>query len=39
MNKKKWKKMLIKLQNQLGKNEGKGVWLQRKKESLNGLAS
>ena len=36
---KKSRKMLIKLQNQLGKNEGKALWLLQKKELNNGMAS
>lgn len=36
---KKLRKMLIKLQNQLGKNEGKAIWLLQKKEMINGLAT
>lgn len=35
---KKMRKMLIKLQNQLGKNEGKALWLQMKKEQSNAVA-
>lgn len=35
----KLRKMLIKLQNQLGKNEGKAIWLLQKKEMINGLAT
>lgn len=38
MNRKKMRKMLIKLQNQLGKNEGKTLWLQMKKEQSNAMA-
>jgi hypothetical protein len=38
-NKKKLRKMLIKLQNQLGKNEGKALWLLQKKELNNGMAT
>lgn len=37
-NGKKMRKMLIKLQNQLGKNEGKAIWLQMKKEQSNAMA-
>ena len=37
-NGKKMRKMLIKLQNQLGKNEGKALWLQMKKEQSNAMA-
>jgi|688.fasta_scaffold02021_10 hypothetical protein len=36
---KKFRKQLIKLQNQLGKIEGKNLWLQMKKESMNGVAT
>ena len=36
---KKLRKQLIKLQNRLGKNEGKNVWRQMKKEALNVVAS
>lgn len=36
---KKLRKKLIKLQNQLGKNEGKDVWRQLKKEMNNGMAT
>ena len=36
---KKMRKLLIKLQNQLGKNEGKALWLLQKKELNNGMAS
>lgn len=36
---KKLRKILIKLQNQLGKNEGKTIWLLQKKELNNGMAS
>lgn len=32
MNKKKMRKLLIKYQNRLGKNEGKNLWLLKKKE-------
>jgi hypothetical protein len=39
MNKKKLRKMLIKLQNQLGKNEGKTLWRMKKKEMIDGMAS
>jgi hypothetical protein len=35
---KKMRKMLIKLQNQLGKNEGKALWLLQKKELNNDMA-
>ena len=38
-NQKKMRKNLINLQNQLGKNEGKTIWLQLKKESANGTSS
>lgn len=38
MNKKKMRKMLIKLQNQLGKNEGKTLWLKMKKDMINDMA-
>jgi hypothetical protein len=36
---KKLRKKLIKLQNQLGKNEGKALWLLQKKEMINGMAT
>jgi hypothetical protein len=36
---KKMRKMLIKLQNQLGKNEGKTLWLLQKKGLNNGMAT
>jgi hypothetical protein len=36
---KKLRKMLIKLQNQLGKNEGKTLWRLKKKEMTDGMAS
>lgn len=36
---KKLRKMLIKLQNQLGKNEGKDVWRLTVKEINNGMAT
>jgi len=36
---KKLRKMLIRLQNKLGKVEGKNLWRQMKKENMNGLAS
>lgn len=36
---KKLRKQLIKLQNQLGKNEGKSVWLQMKKDNTNVMAT
>lgn len=36
MNKKKLRKALIKLQNQVGKVEGKALWLQMKKDTNNG---
>lgn len=35
---KKMRKKLIKLQNLLGKNEGKSLWLQMKKEKSNAVA-
>lgn len=35
---KKMRKKLIKLQNLLGKNEGKSLWLQMKKEQANAMA-
>lgn len=35
---KKMRKMLIKLQNRLGKNEGKTIWLLQKKGLNNGMA-
>lgn len=38
-NGKKLRKQLIKLQNRLGKNEGKNVWRAMKKESMNALAT
>lgn len=37
-NKKKLRKLLIKLQNQLGKNEGRDVWIQKKKEMIDAVA-
>lgn len=36
---KKLRKQLIKLQNQLGKNEGKNLWRQMKKDMLNVMAT
>jgi|DEB19_MinimDraft_3_1074340.scaffolds.fasta_scaffold170196_1 hypothetical protein len=36
---KKMRKLLIKLQNQLGKNEGRDVWRQMVKGMNNGMAS
>ena len=36
---KKLRKMLIRLQNKLGKVEGKNLWRQMKKENMNGMAS
>jgi len=38
MNKKKLRKLLINLQNKLGKNEGKNLWRQMKKEYENAMA-
>ncbi len=38
MNRKKMRKKLIKLQNLLGKNEGKTLWLLEKKELANAVA-
>lgn len=38
MNKKKMRKKLIKLQNQIGKKQGKTLWLQMKKEMINAVA-
>ena len=38
MDKKRLRKMLIKLQNMLGKNEGKALWLQKKKEMTDAVA-
>ena len=35
---KKLRKMLIKLQNKLGKNEGKNLWTKMKKEDTNAVA-
>lgn len=36
---KKMRKKLIKLQNLLGKNEGKTLWIQMKKDMRNGMAT
>lgn len=37
--KKKLRKLLINLQNKLGKVEGKNLWRQMKKESEDGVAT
>ena len=36
---KKLRKLLINLQNKLGKVEGKNLWRQMKKDNENGMAS
>ena len=38
MNRKKMRKLLIKLQNRLGKNAGKALWLQMKKDNNYAMA-
>jgi hypothetical protein len=35
---KRLRKLLINLQNKLGKVEGKNLWRQMKKENMNGVA-